>query len=225
MAHSPAFAYVTEWSVALNKLKDEFRIIEFAPQQVIRMDRLNKFGVDRTSLMAFCAAVYDYTEPGEYFTIQSIRKDGFESSLFNLGFKDWFYSSILREDNRFGFRRMGEGKPIIVFCRDVPKVTRRSFITYILDALSDMNPSIRVVPVLPVAAGRAAFIFFEDIVKIGNGIADFMGDFNDGFAGGPQQSLCFVKAYSGQVIIGRQACVTLEVFLKMVFVDGEILRK
>ena len=135
--YAKRFAYVTEWSVALNKLKDEFRIIEFAPQQVIRMDRLNKFGVDRTSLMAFCDAVYDYTDPGEYFTIQSIRKDGFESSLFNLGFEDWFYSSILREDNRFGFRRMGEGKPIIVFCRDVPKVTRRSFITYILDGESE----------------------------------------------------------------------------------------
>ena len=43
----------------------------------------------------------------EYFTIQSIRNDGFESDLDVLGFGDLFYASILKEDGRFSWQRVG----------------------------------------------------------------------------------------------------------------------
>ena len=37
---------------------------------------------------------------GKYFTISSIREKGFTHYLDELGFDDWFYTSILIEDKR-----------------------------------------------------------------------------------------------------------------------------
>ena len=131
------FKDIREWWCTLGKLKDEFVILEFLPQQVISFSRLQKYGVTKEGLMAFCDSVYAFTDPGQYFTVESLRKDGFDSKLFELGFDDWLYASILREDRRFGFRRMGVEKPTIVFCRDIPKVTRQRFLAYILDGESE----------------------------------------------------------------------------------------
>ena len=135
--YAERFKYIREWACTLGKLKDDFIILEFLPQQVINYSRLQKFGVTKDGLMAFCDSVYAFTDPGQYFTVESLRKDGFDSKLFELGFEDWFYSSIIREDSRFGYRRMGYGKAIILFCRDVPKVTRQSFLAYVLDGESE----------------------------------------------------------------------------------------
>ena len=42
-----------------------------------------------------------------YLTIQSIRNDGFTSELDVLGFGDLFYASLLKEDGRFSWQRVG----------------------------------------------------------------------------------------------------------------------
>ena len=134
--YAKRFSNVTEFMSVLNRLKDTFEVVEFEPGQLIRKDRLQRFGVDEIQLKAFWESVYQYVEPGQYFTIQSLKNDGFESSLFNLGFDNWFYSSVLREDTRFGSRRLGAGYPVLLFCRDVPKVTRQGFIEFLLDGKS-----------------------------------------------------------------------------------------
>ena len=43
----------------------------------------------------------------EFFTIQSLRRTGFEDELDSLGFGDMFYSSLLKEDDRFSWQRVG----------------------------------------------------------------------------------------------------------------------
>ena len=44
----------------------------------------------------------------QVFTISSIRQDGFSHPLDDLGFDDWFYSSVLLEDRaHFAYSRMG----------------------------------------------------------------------------------------------------------------------
>jgi hypothetical protein len=59
----------------------------------------------REDLKAFCDEVADYVEDGTYFSVQSIKKAGFKSELFDLGFSDWFYASLLTSDDRFADTR------------------------------------------------------------------------------------------------------------------------
>lgn len=44
-------------------------------------------------LRSFCDKVYDFVKAEAYFTIRSIRNDGFNDSLFELGFDDLFYAN------------------------------------------------------------------------------------------------------------------------------------
>lgn len=95
------------WS-ELAKLKSQREIVEFAPKQYITIQRLNAGGVTVADMDDYCATVYAKVRPNTYFTITSLRQDGFSHPLDNLGFDDWFYGSLLAEDsNRFSCRRMG----------------------------------------------------------------------------------------------------------------------
>lgn len=95
------FVYVQTFYQKLYDLKRSMEIIEFEPNQIINIRKLERSGVDRDMLHAFCDSVYDFVEDGTYFSIQSLRKVGFESDLFELGFSEWFYANILASDDRF----------------------------------------------------------------------------------------------------------------------------
>ena len=83
------------------------RIIEFEPYQYINIRRLEKLGFTKEKLREYGSQVWSYLVDDRYFTIQSIRSDGFESDLDVLGFGDLFYASILKEDGRFSWQRVG----------------------------------------------------------------------------------------------------------------------
>ena len=95
------YAYVQAFSMAFVNLKKEMEIFEFEQNQIITFRKLAAAGVMREDLKAFCDEVADYVEDGTYFSVQSIKKAGFESELFDLGFSDWFYASLLTSDDRF----------------------------------------------------------------------------------------------------------------------------
>ena len=97
------FVYVTSFSNKLMELRKDLQIIEFEPNQYIHFRKLEKAGVSREMIREFCEAVYDFVEENSYFSIRSIRQDGFESDLFDLGFSDRFYASLLLSDSRFSF--------------------------------------------------------------------------------------------------------------------------
>ena len=95
------FAYVVAFSGTLVNMKNELEVLEFEPNQIITFRKLAAVGVTREDLKAFCDEAADYVEDGTYFSVQSIKKAGFESELFDLGFSDWFYASLLTSDDRF----------------------------------------------------------------------------------------------------------------------------
>lgn len=95
------FAYVVAFSGTLVNMKNELEVLEFEPNQIITFRKLAAAGVTREDLKAFCDEAADYVEDGTYFSVQSIKKAGFESELFDLGFSDWFYASLLTSDDRF----------------------------------------------------------------------------------------------------------------------------
>ena len=118
------FAYIQAFSGTLVNMKNEMDILEFEPNQIICFRKLEKAGISKDDLHAFCDEVYDFTEDGRYFSVQSIKKAGFESELFDLGFSDWFYSSLLSADDRFAYSTMFGN---IILFKGGERITIKSF--------------------------------------------------------------------------------------------------
>ena len=91
----------------LADLRQQRKIIEFEPRQLIHIRRLESGGVTRDKLKDYCDSVFSWIGPNRVFTIRSLRTEGFAHELDDLGFDDWFYSSLLCEDPRFSSRRLG----------------------------------------------------------------------------------------------------------------------
>jgi hypothetical protein len=99
---------VVAFSSELYKRRAEYEIIEFSPLKYINIRRIQCLGVTQDDFRDFCQKVYSSVEDGGYFTIHSLRKNGFHHPLDELGFESRFYSSILAEDKtHFSYRRMG----------------------------------------------------------------------------------------------------------------------
>lgn len=100
--------YCGIYSEVLGKLKARREIVEFSPFKYINMRRLNQFDITHDTLQEYCSAVFAYVEPGEIFSITSLREAGFSHHLDDLGFDEWFYSSILLTDKeRFSYLKIG----------------------------------------------------------------------------------------------------------------------
>ncbi|MBR2716332.1 MAG: hypothetical protein IKD79_01160 [Oscillospiraceae bacterium] len=100
------FVYVQSFSATLKELERSLQVVEFEPNQLLRFDRLERAGVSRADIHAFCDSVFEETEEGRYFSVQSLRQSGFEAELFELGFSDWFYAGLLAADPRFSSGRI-----------------------------------------------------------------------------------------------------------------------
>ena len=74
---------------------------------MIHIRRLEAGGVTREMLEDYCSSALSWHGEKRVFTIRSLRKSGFAHELDDLGFDDWFYSSLLCEDSRFSARRIG----------------------------------------------------------------------------------------------------------------------
>ena len=93
------------------KLRISHTLIEFSPGMVCHIDYLNSLGVTEEDLKSYCDAVHAFVPADSFFTIFSLRRDGFQHPLDKLGFDDWFYASILQADyTRFRCRRVGNTK-------------------------------------------------------------------------------------------------------------------
>lgn len=100
------YCYIQMWSAKLMRLKSAYDIIEFEPNQIVQFSRLEKAGVTKQMLKDFCDKVYQFVGDRTYFSAKSLRLSGFESELYNLGFSDWFYASVLCADERFSYNNM-----------------------------------------------------------------------------------------------------------------------
>lgn len=108
------------FTAELMVLKSQYEIVEFSPSKCINFRRLDSVGITKDHLQDFCHAVYSTTERGSYFTIHSLQKNGFSHLLDNLGFEEWFYSSILSQDStRFSYQRMGKTRVFVNGKREV----------------------------------------------------------------------------------------------------------
>ena len=104
---SGRYSNTEQYYVVLKKLRNTLQIIEYEPHNYIHISRLNRLNVTETELRQYCTDVFNHAEEDSYFTVESIRKNGFVSELDRLGFEPRFYASVLRTDNRFQSNELG----------------------------------------------------------------------------------------------------------------------
>lgn len=130
-AYGTAIRNIATYDSEHRRLRNAYEIIEFSPLQYISIRRLNEAGVTKEHLRAYCDAVAKYYEKGEYFTTTSMRNSGFVHDLDDLGFEEWFYSSILFEDHdNFSAQRIGGTR---LFLRGKPNGNLADMLVWLLD--------------------------------------------------------------------------------------------
>ena len=100
------FGSIQMFNQTYSELKAEHRIFTFDKDQIITFSRLQRLGVTEEDIAAYCEAVRDFVEDGAYFTVFSLRQDGFSHPLENLGFGDYFYSSLIGSAEGFASQRV-----------------------------------------------------------------------------------------------------------------------
>lgn len=114
----------------INELKRSLDIVEYEPNRILTLKKLEEAGIYRHDLETFCDEVCDFIDDDRFFSIESLRRSGFESDLFDYSFPDSFYASLLLSaDELFGKRMFG----IYFFCKGNSKFTAEDVISKILE--------------------------------------------------------------------------------------------
>lgn len=112
--------YNGTFNAELYRKREYYDIIEYNPGSYISFNRLKTVNVQKKDIVDFVDAVYDFVSPNEYFSIKSILDDGFDNKLFNLGFDNWFYASLIAEDKkRFSYGKFGLTKVFILGTKEI----------------------------------------------------------------------------------------------------------
>ena len=120
----------TVYSTLRRKLLD-YDLLYFEPDHLLSIRRLAKLGVTKEMLNDFCESAIGLAENHQYFTIHSLRRNGFSHPLDDLGLDDYFYNALLSLDERiasstgFGTITLYKGEP-------EKKLTRSDFIAFLI---------------------------------------------------------------------------------------------
>lgn len=86
--------------------KNNLELIEFSPDMYISIHKLNSVNVNKDVLIEYQNKVKVFCED-KYFTIYSLKSNGFKYDILdNLGFDDYFYSSILINNSSIQYRKI-----------------------------------------------------------------------------------------------------------------------
>lgn len=118
------YTYVQAFYGKLMELKRDLQIIEFCPNQLIHIRKLERSGISKKMLYEFCDAVYNFVNDDKCFSIKSIRQDGFGHELFECGLEDWFFSNVLLSDDRLSSATIYNNK---IFCKSKREITTKAF--------------------------------------------------------------------------------------------------
>lgn len=135
--------YIGAYQAELYALKDNYEIVEFSPLQYINIRRLCALGITKEDVRNYCYTVASFVKFGDYFTIKSIRQDGFVHAMDTLGFDDWFYSSLLTINRDLfshqrigGTRVMSKGKNVVTLSKFLENILKENGETSIVDLLN-----------------------------------------------------------------------------------------
>lgn len=120
----------------IEDLRNDYEIIEFEPYQYINIHKLNSMGIDKSNFISYCDEVCNYIEDNSYFTIKSLIDNGFSSNIDFLGFDNCFYGSILKQDQRFSYIKLGG---TVLFYKGNTTINQTTFLIYLLDSFEKID--------------------------------------------------------------------------------------
>ena len=94
------FSGLVEFTATLDHIRDDYEIIEVSKNKFVNFRVYKKKGIMKRQFREFCDEIVDYVGD-DYFTMHSLKEDGFQSSQKFEKIGDKFCESLLREDNRF----------------------------------------------------------------------------------------------------------------------------
>lgn len=123
--------YIGTYEKELYDLRAAYEIVEYLPLRYINIRRLNTLGITKESFKDYCSKVAARYEKGEYFTPTSLYQDGFSHTIDDLGFDEWFFSSVLIEDREsFSYQRIGGTR---ILLRGKPNANLGGMLTWLLE--------------------------------------------------------------------------------------------
>ena len=145
------YGYNQTYYGVLRRLKHSYTILSLSEDEVVTLDQLERrVGITIEDIKEFSDEVYKFVTDGEFFTIASLRTAGFDSKLFDYGFDDWFFASILSEDERFSFcKKLGTlvlycGQRNVTFADFIEDRVEREESIDVLDLMSDIENIYRI---------------------------------------------------------------------------------
>ena len=130
------FTYVQAFSGTLKNLKQNKTIFEFDPNRIISKARLESGGVTDDVIERFCDDVFDFVKDNTFFSVKHLINEGFNHELFELGFSDWFYASILAEDSRFSAQQIFNN---IILYKGKTSVTIKAFEMWLVKSFGSID--------------------------------------------------------------------------------------
>ena len=132
--------YSRLWNISsffsvLKELREKFELFEYAPSQFIHYRRLEQAGITKSYLMEYIEDILQFVND-EYFTIHSLRLKGYVHDLDQLGFDDWFYASLIRQDVSIQYRRFKDG---ILLKKQVETISLSDFLEELLKTLKSID--------------------------------------------------------------------------------------
>lgn len=126
------YGKIMMYNQVVNDLMKSYEIFKFDNGQYINFRRLAKADVDKQLIEDFCNKVNSFVSTNTYFTIQSLKGDGFSHELENLGFDDIFYANILAVSPLFCYQRV-YGSIVLYSGRGKKNFSIKAFIRNLLE--------------------------------------------------------------------------------------------
>lgn len=90
-----AYKYIISYTQELQKLRDDFELLEFSQKKYLKLSKLEKFEITKIYIEKFIQKVIDFIPDNRIFTYTYLQNLGFYHEFEELGFEEYFYSSIL----------------------------------------------------------------------------------------------------------------------------------
>lgn len=120
----------------ISNLEKSYRIIKIGHNEYITRKKLNQIGISNSVIKKIEKDINKNFSIGEYFSLNQIRGKIDVSIIDNLYFEDIFLESII--SNMSSIKTLSISSNLI-FCVSSEQVTRKSFITYLIEKNGDIS--------------------------------------------------------------------------------------
>ncbi len=134
------FADLPAFASALEDLRRERLVLEYEPGVYMTFRRMQRENLFRNVLEDYCHSVAVEFGEGEYFTLTSLRQDGFHHALERAPYGSCFFASVLQGDrDHFASCKMGDS---ILFRRGSSPFQPEDFIRTLSGARPDPDTAV-----------------------------------------------------------------------------------